>query len=90
VLVSKYADHPPLYRQSQIYARQEIELDRSTLADWVGRAAAELATWTVLVRGLGPAGEPESVHGQAVEEREPVAGEQEQAWARSRWRLPCA
>jgi transposase len=39
VLVSKYADHLPLYRQSQIYARQGIELDRSTLADWVGRAA---------------------------------------------------
>lgn len=42
VLVSKYADHLPLYRQSQIYARQGIELDRSSLADWVGRAAAEL------------------------------------------------
>jgi transposase len=42
VLVSKYADHLPLYRQSQIYARQGIELDRSTLADWVGGAAAEL------------------------------------------------
>jgi transposase len=42
VLVSKYADHLPLYRQSQIYARQGMELDRSTLADWVGRAAAEL------------------------------------------------
>jgi transposase len=39
VLVSKYADHLPLYRQSQIYARQGIILDRSTLADWVGRAA---------------------------------------------------
>ncbi len=42
VLVGKYADHVPLYRQGQIYARQGIELDRSTLADWVGRAAAEL------------------------------------------------
>jgi len=42
VLVGKYADHLPLYRQCQIYARQGIELDRSTLADWVGRAAAEL------------------------------------------------
>jgi transposase len=42
VLVSKYADHLPLYRQCQIYARQGLELDRSTLADWVGRAAAEL------------------------------------------------
>jgi transposase len=42
VLVSKYADHLPLYRQAQIYARQGIELDRSTLADWVGHAAFHL------------------------------------------------
>ena len=39
VLVSKYADHLPLYRQAQIYARQGVNLDRSTLADWVGRSA---------------------------------------------------
>ena len=39
VLVSKYADHLPLYRQAQIYKRQGIDIDRSTLADWVGRAA---------------------------------------------------
>ncbi|QYE33770.1 IS66 family transposase [Polymorphobacter sp. PAMC 29334] len=39
VLVSKYADHLPLYRQAQIYARQGVNLDRSTLADWTGRAA---------------------------------------------------
>ncbi|MFG1240696.1 IS66 family transposase, partial [Xanthobacter autotrophicus DSM 597] len=39
VLVSKYADHLPLYRQAQIYGRQGIALDRSTLADWIGRAA---------------------------------------------------
>jgi transposase len=39
VLVAKYADHLPLYRQAQIYARQGVILDRSTLADWVGRAA---------------------------------------------------
>jgi transposase len=38
VLVSKYCDHLPLYRQSQIFARQGIELDRSTLANWVGGA----------------------------------------------------
>ena len=43
VLVSKYADHLPLYRQAQIIGRQGIDLDRSTLADWVGRAAYELA-----------------------------------------------
>lgn len=42
VLVAKYADHLPLYRQAQIMGRQGIELDRSTLADWVGRAAFEL------------------------------------------------
>lgn len=39
VLVSKYADHLPLYRQAQIYARQGVHIDRSTLSDWVGRAA---------------------------------------------------
>ena len=39
VLVSKYADHLPLYRQAQIYGRQGVNLDRSTLADWVGKAA---------------------------------------------------
>jgi transposase len=38
VLVNKYADHLPLYRQSQIFARQGVNLDRSTLCNWVGRA----------------------------------------------------
>ena len=42
VVVSKYADHCPLYRQSQIIARQGVHIDRSTLASWVGAAAAEL------------------------------------------------
>ena len=39
VIIAKYADHLPLYRQAQIYARQGVDLDRSTLADWVGRGA---------------------------------------------------
>jgi transposase len=39
VLISKYLDHLPLYRQAEIYARQGIDLDRSTLANWAGRAA---------------------------------------------------
>jgi hypothetical protein len=39
VLTSKYADHLPLYRQSEIYAREGVELSRSTLADWVGGAS---------------------------------------------------
>jgi len=42
VLVNKYADHLPLYRQSQIFEREGIDLDRSTLADWVGKSAALL------------------------------------------------
>ncbi|MEO1407693.1 MAG: IS66 family transposase, partial [Pseudomonadota bacterium] len=42
VLVSKYSDHLPLYRQAQIYSRQGIDLDRSTLAAWVGKSAFEL------------------------------------------------
>jgi transposase len=42
VLVAKYADHLPLYRQSEIYRREGIELDRSTLADWVGGASRTL------------------------------------------------
>jgi transposase len=42
VLVDKYADHCPLYRQVQGFARHGIELDRSTLAFWTGYAAAEL------------------------------------------------
>lgn len=50
VLVSKYCDHLPLYRQSQIYEREGIHLERSTLADWVGGASALL---TPLVNALG-------------------------------------
>jgi transposase len=50
VLVSKYADHLPLYRQSQIYAREGLDLNRSTLADWVGGASELLEP---LVASLG-------------------------------------
>jgi transposase len=50
LLVSKFADHLPLYRQSEIYAREGVELDRSTLADWVGRSLALLEP---LVESLG-------------------------------------
>ena len=42
VLVAKYADHLPLYRQSEIYEREGVELERSTLADWVGGASRTL------------------------------------------------
>lgn len=42
VLVNKYADHLPLYRQSQIFDREGLDLNRSTLADWVGKSSALL------------------------------------------------
>lgn len=40
VLTAKYCDHLPLYRQSEIYAREGVDLSRSTMADWVGKASA--------------------------------------------------
>jgi transposase len=43
VLVSKYGDHLPLYRQSEIYARAGVDLERSTLAAWVGGTSQLLA-----------------------------------------------
>ena len=49
VLVNKYADHLPLYRQAQIFARQGVTLDRSTLCTWVGRACWWLAPLHELV-----------------------------------------
>jgi transposase len=43
ILVSRYADHLPLYRQAQILARQGIEISRAVLADWLGTATREIA-----------------------------------------------
>jgi transposase len=43
ILVGKFADHQPLYRQAEVFAREGIDLDRSLLADWVGASAALLA-----------------------------------------------
>lgn len=50
VLVSKFADHVPLYRQSVIYAREGVELERSTLAKWVGHSAALLQPLVEAIR----------------------------------------
>ncbi|WP_298966903.1 IS66 family transposase [uncultured Roseibium sp.] len=53
VIVSKYADHLLLYRQAQIYSRQGMDLDRSTLAAWVGKSAFELtAVYDALMADL--------------------------------------
>ena len=39
VLIAKFCDHLPLYRQAEIYARDGVELDRGLLADWIGKVA---------------------------------------------------
>ena len=59
VLVNKYADHLPLYRQSQIFEREGIDLDRSTLADWIGKS-------TTLLEPLAKAIERHVLSGQAI------------------------
>ena len=50
VLVSKYADHLPLYRQRQIFLRAGIDLSRSTLSDWIGRCGVELEPLTDVLK----------------------------------------
>lgn len=58
VLISKYCDHLPLHRQSGIYAREKLDLHRSTLADWVGRSTTllePLATHIGKLVRAGPA-----------------------------------
>jgi transposase len=50
VLVSKYADHLPLYRQSRIYAREGIDIERSTMAGWIGQSAALLEPLAEAIR----------------------------------------
>src|SRR6476661_7929591 len=52
VLVARYADHLPLYRQAQILARQGIMLERSTLSFWMGYAAAEVAPVVARLREI--------------------------------------
>ena len=50
VLTAKYCDHAPLNRQSQIYAREGVDLDRSTLATWVGQASSLLEPLVTALR----------------------------------------
>ena len=75
VVVSKYADHCPLYRQAQILERQGIEIDRATLAFWVGYAAAEIKT-VVAADARGVAGLD-----QAICRRDEGAGARSRAGA---------
>jgi transposase len=57
ILIAKYDDHLPLYRQSEIYAREGVELTRSTLCDWVGRMAFHLAPVAEAIAGYVRQGE---------------------------------
>jgi transposase len=50
ILYAKFGQHQPLNRQSEVYAREGIELDVSTLADWVGACSATLAPLVELIR----------------------------------------
>ena len=50
ILVAKFADHLPLYRQSVIYAREGVELERALLANWVGAASALLRPLVEAIR----------------------------------------
>ena len=58
ILISKYADHLPLYRQEQQFSRAGVSLSRSTLADWVGRCGVELQPLVDALR--------ETLHKEAV------------------------
>lgn len=61
VLVAKFCDHQPLYRQSVIYAREGVDLDRALLADWVGASSALLGPLVDAIRRHVMAGT--KVHG---------------------------
>jgi hypothetical protein len=52
VLIAKYLDHAPLYRQEQIFARAGLALPRSTLAQWVGACGAKLQPLVDRLRSL--------------------------------------
>jgi transposase len=62
VLIANDADHLPLYRQSEIYEREGVELDRSTLADWGWRPAARWNLWWMRCDVL----EADKLHGDDI------------------------
>lgn len=73
VLVAKYADHCPLYRQSEIYQREGVELERSTLAGWVAGAGELLAPFDAELRRYVTAGA--KLHDLAQAHHSPAATE---------------
>lgn len=74
ILVSKYAHHLPLYRQSEIYARTGVEIERSTLADWVGGASKLLEPLVQFLRQYVMSAEKLHADDTPVPVLEPGAG----------------
>jgi transposase len=91
VLVSRFADHQPLYRQAQIIGRQGIILDRSTLAFWVGYAAAEVAPVVTRLREMVLASRRIFADETVVPVLDPGRGRTKQGyfWALARDDRPC-
>ena len=91
VLTAKYCDHLPLHRQSGIYAREGVEIARSTMADWVGSAAALMAPLVEALRKHVLAGD--RLHGDdtTVPVLEPGRGRTKTArlWTYVRDGRPC-
>src|SRR5438067_1092811 len=74
VIVSKFGDHTPFYRQAEIYARQGIRLDRATLGNWSGRACFHLQTRS------GPHASPSGEGRSSVHGRNHGTGARSRAW----------
>ena len=89
VLTAKYCDHLPLHRQSGIYAREGVEMARSTMADWVGSAAAlaPLVEASKACAGRRPA--PRRRHAGAGAGARPRATKTGRLWAYVRDGRPC-
>jgi transposase len=92
VLIAKYCDHLPLYRQSDIYGREGVDLSRSTMADWVGRANGLLTPLIEALRAHVFAGD--RLHGDdtPVPVLEPGKGKTKtgRLWSYVRDGRPCA
>jgi transposase len=83
VVVSKYGEHTPLYRQSEIYARQGVELSRSTLSRWVGAVSGLLNSLVTEIRQVVLGSKKIHVDDTPVQVQEPGRGETRTArlWA---------
>jgi transposase len=91
VMVGKYADHVPLYRQTEIYAREGVELDRSLLAQWVGNVSTLLTPLTDSLRDHVLAGDVLHVDDTPISVLAPGFGKTRtgQLWTHVRDERPC-